>query len=662
VRAAPILVPTLGAVAIFLAWIPGDGGQPITQWGPGTLGILALLTMAVVAVPLGAVPTPVRLAVGLLVAFTAWSYLSILWADDQGAALEGADRTLLYAAVFALFALWPQRLRGAALVAGAWTLGMGVLALVTLLHLGTADAPRTLFHEDRLIDPAGYANAAAALWLMPLWPAVTFAASPRVPWALRGVLAGVAVLFLDVALLSQSRGSVLAIPACLILFVAFVPGRLRHLAVLVPIGLAAAAAAPTVLDVGPAALDGTDAALRDAVHSCLRVVLVASVAAGLVVGAAAAWERLRPPSPATAARVARAWGMTVVVLGVLGLAGALVVAKGPVRPIDHAWKSFKGGYEDNGSGNRLTAGLGSNRYDFYRVGLDVFADHPVAGVGADNYFEDYLVRGRSPETPRYPHNLALRTLSETGLIGTALLLGALGAALVAVARALRRADPLRLAVAGGSVMAFAYWVVHGMTDWFWEWAGLGAPAFAMLGLACALAPRPEPAEGAAPARPLRPAVVAPVAVVLLLGALAVAGPWLAQRDIDAAGRVFATRPFESYDRLDRAADLDPLGDRARLLEGSIALRYGDLPRARQAFTAALARNPRGQYATLELGAIASAQGRPAQARDLVARAVALAPRDPVARDALGVLRSGGALDVAVLNARILERAQAVSRG
>jgi tetratricopeptide (TPR) repeat protein len=227
---------------------------------------------------------------------------------------------------------------------------------------------------------------------------------------------------------------------------------------------------------------------------------------------------------------------------------------------------------------------------------------------------------------------------------------------------MRQADPLALAVAGGATMVFAYWVVHGMTDWFWEWAGLGAPAFAMLGLACALAPRPAPAEGAAPARPLRLSVVAPVAAVLLVGALAVAGPWLAQRDIDQAGRVFATRPFESYGRLDRAADLDPLGDRARLLEGSIALRYGDLPRARKAFTAALARNPRGQYATLELGAIASAQGRTAEARDLVARAVALAPRDPVARDALGVLHSGGALDVEVLNARILERARVVSQG
>jgi tetratricopeptide (TPR) repeat protein len=218
---------------------------------------------------------------------------------------------------------------------------------------------------------------------------------------------------------------------------------------------------------------------------------------------------------------------------------------------------------------------------------------------------------------------------------------------------------LGLAVAGGATMAFVYWVVHGMTDWFWEWAGLGAPAFALLGLACALVPRRAPPERA---RPLRLAVLAPAVAALVAGAVVVAGPWLAQLDMQEAGAVYATRPFESYARLDRAGDLDPLTDGADLLKGSIALRYGDLPRARAAFEAALGRNPRGQYATLELGAIASAQGRRGEARRLLERAVARAPRDPLAREALGVLRTGGAIDVDALNRRILERGQSIAKG
>ena len=135
------------------------------------------------------------------------------------------------------------------------------------------------------------------------------------------------------------------------------------------------------------------------------------------------------------------------------------------------------------------SGLGSNRYDFYRVALDEFVAHPLVGIGADNFQQQYLAHGRSEETPHYPHSVELRTLAETGLIGALLALVGLGAALLAAARGLRGPDPLGRAVVAAALAGFAYWVVHGSFDWFWEFAGLGAPAFALLGLACALAPR-----------------------------------------------------------------------------------------------------------------------------------------------------------------------------
>lgn len=661
-RAAPATVPTLLAVAVFLAWTPFDGAESVTRWAPGGIALIALL--AATAGGLGlrwrAVPVAVRAAVALMAAFTAWSYLSLAWADDGGVALEGANRTLLYLVVFALFALWPQRPATAAWVLGLWTAGLGVLALVTLVRLGTLDDPGpALFGRgDRLLWPIGYPNAEAATWLMAFWPAVAFAASARVPWALRGVAAALGVVLADVALLSQSRGSILALPVCAAVFLIFVPGRLRHVAALVTIAGLAALALPKVLDVGDA-LDGTGS-LPDAAASATKLVLVLAVVAGLVVGAVAAWEALRPPPERTAARIRSTWRALVVAGVVLGAIAGLAVVGNPVHRIDHAWHSFKGGYEDNtGSSNRLTAGLGSNRYDFYRVALDVFADHPVAGAGADNFFQDYLEHGHSDETPSYPHNLALRTLSQTGIVGTLLLLGAFAAALAAAWRAMARRDPLAATVAGSAVVGFAYWVLHGMTDWFWEWAGLGAPAFALLGLACALAPRRADAEDEA-APDARAWVRRPGPVALVLGtaaaivaALVLSGPWLAERDVERAGDVWPERPFEAYSRLDRAADLDPLSDRPALVKGSIALRYGDLPRARAAFTSALDRNPRGQYATLELGAIASVQRDPATAKRLLTRAVALAPRDPTAREALKVADDGGTVDIDALNGRIL---------
>jgi hypothetical protein len=661
-RAAPVTAPTLVAVAIFLVWIPLDGGQAITRWAPGAIAVIALLAVAAFALP-GAWrerPPAVRAAVLALAAFTAWSFLSIAWADDQGAALQGADRTLLYLAVFALFALWPQQPVTAAWVLGLWTFGAGVLALVTLIRVGAVADPARLFADDRLIDPIGYPNAAAATWLMPFWPAVALAAGARVPWPARGAAAFFAVVLADLALLSQSRGSLLALPACALIFVAIVPGRLRHVAALVPIAGAAALALPAVLDVGDA-LDGTGGGVGAAADAAVRAVLIAAVAAGVTVLAVAAWEALRPPSPATAARLRRGWTAVLAAAAAVCAVAGLVAIGNPVDRVDSAWASFKGGYDDNtGSSSRLTAGLGSNRYDFYRVALDVFGEHPVAGAGADNFFQDYLARGHSEETPNYPHNVALRTLEQTGVVGALLLLAAWVAALVAAWRGMRAGrDPLAATVAGGATMAFIYWVAHGMTDWFWEWAGLGAPAFALLGLACALAPRAQAATERARPRPV--ALIAGGAA-LVVAALAIAGPWLAERDMERAGAVYAARPFEAYSRLDRAADLDPLSDRPALLAGSIALRYGDLRRARSAFTDALARNPRGQYATLELGAIASVQGDRARARSLLARAAALAPRDPTTREALDVVGGGGVVDIAALNARLLSKAQRITGG
>src|SRR5690606_14672831 len=122
------------------------GGQPLTTWVPGALLLAGLLAVALLALPgrWSAAPRPVRAAVVLLGAFTAWSALSILWADDQGSAWQGTNRTLLYLIVFALFALWPQRSTTASWVLGAWTLAMGVLAVATLLKVA-GDDPLRMF-------------------------------------------------------------------------------------------------------------------------------------------------------------------------------------------------------------------------------------------------------------------------------------------------------------------------------------------------------------------------------------------------------------------------------------------------------------------------------------------------------------------------------------
>src|SRR3989440_12388568 len=112
---APVLelpAAVLGAVALItlLVIVPMDGGYPAGKWYPAALFAVGLLLVGVLALPRArAAAVPVRVACVALVAYAAWSYLSIAWADQQGDAWDGANRTALYAILFALFALWPVR-------------------------------------------------------------------------------------------------------------------------------------------------------------------------------------------------------------------------------------------------------------------------------------------------------------------------------------------------------------------------------------------------------------------------------------------------------------------------------------------------------------------------------------------------------------------------
>jgi O-antigen ligase len=491
-----------------------------------------------------------------------------------------------------------------------------------------------------------------------------------VPWLLRAAFAATAVLTFDVALLAVSRGAVIAMPVCALVFFAFVPGRLRHAVTLVPIAAACAAAVPAIIHLTDALGVYQPPPSLGAADAAGRAMVLGALAAFAVVAAGALLEARRPPSEATAARWRRIGHAGFGAAAVLGALAALVVVGNPVTRVDDAWSSFKGGYTES-TGSRLSQGLGSNRYDFYRVALNVFVDHPIAGVGADNFFQQYLKDGRSSETPAYPHSIELRALAQTGIVGALMLFGAFAAALAAVWRAVRArpADDLRAAVAGGAGIPFIYWLVHGSADWFFEYPGLGVAAFAMLGLACSLAPRageePAVAGAATPAgeglRRPRVRVLAPVTALLALAAVALLGLWGADHEVAAAAKSYAKHPNAAYQRLDRARTLDPFSDRADSLAGSIAGRLGDLERADARFTRALDRVPDDQYATLERGAIASAAGRRAEAERLLARAARLAPRDATTREALKVVRSGGTLDLAAVNVRILSGAQIVAR-
>jgi len=276
----------------------------------------------------------------------------------------------------------------------------------------------------------------------------------------------------------------------------------------------------------------------------------------------------------------------------------------------------------------------------------------------------------------------LRTLSETGAIGALIALLGLICSLIAGNRVLRGGegagrgalaggDALARVAAAGALAGFAYWAIHGSFDWFFEYAGLGAAAFALLGLVCSLCPADLAASeearvhGEAPAlvprRSLagvaRLAAILGVSVLALAAAVSLALPWLSRSEVQSAAKVWSATPKVAYSRLREAARLNPLSDEPYLVSGSIALRFGDLRRADRQFELALQRVPGDAYATLERGAIASSLGERQRALALLRRAAHLNPRDPITRRALAQAKRGQRVNVTELNREILREAQ-----
>jgi O-antigen ligase/Tfp pilus assembly protein PilF len=696
-RAAPILLPAAGALALLLWFAADDGGYPLLEWAPGGLIALGLLAVATVSIGRrGGRPSRATiLALACLLGYSAFSYLSMLWAAAPGAALEGGDRTLLYAALFALFACFGLTGRAAALWLCAYVLALTGLALYVFIHLDQlgANGLGAAMPGGRLVFPVGYVNATAAQWMIGAFAALMLARSGALHPLLRGMLAACAALLCDLALLSLSRGALLASAILLVLIFALFPQRLRTYATLIAVALGVGIAVPALLRVGErveALLDGegTYAAAHSALGSALLVSVLAAALTGALVAGIAFLERARTLTPARRARARR--GVAVLALGTLLalVGGGIAVAGNPIARVEHAWRTFASerGYEANSKNtNRLVAGLGSNRYDFFRVAINQFLDHPLLGIGSENYLAAYLKEGRSEETPRYPHSVELRLLAETGIIGTLIALVGFFAALLAAGRAMRPrsaraggSDALAPACAAAALAGFGYWVVHGSADWFYEYAGLGASAFALLGMACALdrvRPRALPAHDHASVQAEReaPPVSAThrgeragasrrVAVTLalgvgVLGALALALPWLSTVELHAAARVWRSSPARAYASLEEASSLDPWSSEPDIVAGTIAEDRGQYALAVSYFRGALARTGNEEYAVLELGALASARGQPQRALSLLERALALYPRSMLARQALAEVRSGRRIELRALNNALLGRAQ-----
>ncbi|MEJ7788119.1 MAG: O-antigen ligase family protein [Solirubrobacteraceae bacterium] len=652
--AAAALGPGVLTVAVGLVLATSDGGFNGERWYPAALFLLALLAITLVSTPSDSGERSRALGRTLmaLAAFGVWALASALWSDAPGAAWEGANRVALYGIVLALMARRRWTPREFAVILGLVGAGIGALAVGVLLDSALSADRTTMFIGGRLSEPAGYANATAGLWLIGLFPALGLACHRGLAWPVRSASLGVACMLLEMSLLSVSRGAVASVAATALMLILLSDSRWKTMLAVVTVGGAATLAARPLL-----AVSGADGVTE--LESALSAVyvpiawtsgLVACLAAAAIVLGRRIGRRMVPEVRV----VWRVWAERLTgLIALLAVGLALLSIGNPATWASERWTDFKtSGYTEVSSGSgRLTSSLGSGRYDFYRIALNEFREHPTIGIGYESFQTAYLVHRRTDESPRYTHSLAFGILSQLGLIGVVLFVAFLAQALAMSRRALAGAREQRDLVAA-ALAGFVVWFGHGLVDWLWQFSALGILAFALLGMAMrgcreSAAHASEPAGTRAP-KPRRASrhrawargwqvagVIAAVGVAASFATLGIAAR-LTQAGFQAAPRDTAL----ALDRLELASRLDFLSAAPLLTRGVIARRLGDRRLAETSFEGALSREPRNWFANLELGLIEASAGRREPAIALLTHAEALNPRQQLIDRALNRVRRG----------------------
>ena len=428
-----VLIPFGVALGVSPFW---HGYYDSSLWVPAGLGLLLILTACLIATPVR-LPGLTLVSLSAIAALALWALASASWTDSiEGAFVEG-NRMFVYAAALGLLAVLVRSDRRAQWLFGA--VAAGALLVGAWVVAGLLRSDTSLLLHGRLDEPLEYINGEASFFVLALWPCLALAESRRSP-LLAGLGLGGATFFAALVVLGQSRGAVLAGAVSLIVVGVMLPGLLRRLAA---VAVAAACLVPAVPQLLAVYSEGSP----DALEHAGRLVLLCSLAAGLLWALAVYLERRVAATNGVAAqRLHRA-----VAAGAAGVALAAAVvgiaSAGPIADFsERQYRAFVtlGGAQGEPTASRLATGAG-NRYDYWRIAAEAWRTDPLRGVGAGGYDKPYFANRATAEDIRQPHSLPLQVLAELGLVGL-LLLAALGIA-IAVG-AWRRIANVRSARAG----------------------------------------------------------------------------------------------------------------------------------------------------------------------------------------------------------------------
>ncbi|MGB3681958.1 MAG: O-antigen ligase family protein [Rubrobacteraceae bacterium] len=608
-----------------------NGGYFIGDRAPVVFILAALMLLAAVTGVLGRAQSWWSVAAtSLLTGYTAWTFASLLWSPNRGDAWFGATTTLFYLMAFWVVLAFVTLGASRRWALAASSIGPALVAAFTLPNL--APNIEDLFRNNRLVGSVGYYNGEAAFLLLPFWVSVYLAGSRRVNPMVRGVVLAGAVLGAEVAVLTQSRGAMVAMAASLPVFFLFSGKRLRGLLALAPIAAALFVTFPGLNQVYLEFLnEGSPAAAVGEVVPTVWLTAAGAGIYGLLWGLA---DRLwRPPVAIarTAGAVALAGTIVVVILG--GVAFTERVGE-PVTWGQQKWEAFKTNDTTGQEQSRYLSASGTGRYTLWEVAWEDFVSDPVLGVGTYNYEATYYQnRDEIAGYSRWPHILPLEVLAERGVIGGVLFFGFLGVCLAAgLWRRFTSLNAEGKAQVGAMVAALAYWFVHSGAEWFWQLPAITMLAMVYLALLVAPWNRPETTPTGWSVRAAGAGIA--VLAILTIAPLYVADRYLAQSLAD-------TNPRTSLEKAEQAQKFNPIHPRLAQREAELATQIGDWPRAERAYKKEIELNPEHYVSYLLMAQFYEQRGETEKALSFYRKALERNPLDPQLKEGVSRLQGQG---------------------
>jgi O-antigen ligase/polysaccharide polymerase Wzy-like membrane protein len=507
--AARVVIVLSGALLAWALFFGGGDSSTRLAWiGGGAVLLAGLLTAAALD---GRIERPRidGIAAGCIACFAGlvlWQGISIVWSVQPDRSWDYVNRGLVYLAFLALGAfvgaLVPRATRA---TANGLAVLLGLVIAYALLAKGIPRLYPDYGRLARLRSPVGFWNALALLGDLALVLGLWRAAQRRVDGVLLVYGAVVTVL------LAYSRGGVVIALIAVGSWLALDRRRLESLLALVIGGGGAVAIGGIALALHGVSDDNQPHSAR--VHDG-RLFLLAVVLVAVVVGLAGRAALRLELAPAARRRV------TGALLVAIGLACLAAMAGAVLRSGGSTSLSAAGTHCTQGA-RRFACGSSDERLDWWKEAWQLFEDKPLDGTGAGSFeLAHRLHRAQFARPVTEPHDFPLQALSETGIVGFLLFVGAVGLAVVRVRR--RMGDDAAVALA---ICALAYFV-HIMIDVGYDFVAVSAPFFVLLGVLLV----------DSKTRAARRERVGAIGVVALAGAavLSLAAPAVAQHKVDQA--------------------------------------------------------------------------------------------------------------------------------